>query len=248
MGDKMFGKLDLVQNAAFLSTAIYDYTDFEKITWDYESQNQRAYWRLKVLNNIAYFIFRGSVTKEDFLRDVFTVAWPFVTDRLGPVHPGAYLGLPEAWQEIKTKLTPTTQFIFSGHSLGSMEANIATGLAVIDGYNPIYQICFGCPRPAFKQLGILTKNIPEFGFRNISTDRQSWDHITTIPFDIWPEEFVHIGPMTDINVPPTMPDTWGPLFDWHHMVYYFQGVMGLTEEELISHEDNNMLLKQINLE
>ena len=243
----MFNRLDLVQNSAFLCTAIYDYADFENVIWDYASQNQLAYWRLKVLNNIAYFVFRGSVTKKDFLRDVFTVANPFTHDKLGPVHPGAYLGLPDAWTEIKTKLTTTTQFIFSGHSLGSMEANISTGLAVIDGYNPIYQICFGCPRPAFSQLGNLTKDIPEFGFRNISADRQSWDHITTIPFDVWPESFIHVGPLTDIDVPPAAPDAWGPLFDWHHMELYYEGVMNLTEDDLTTHADNNMLLKRANL-
>ncbi len=241
--------IDFVKNFATLSLAIYDYNvaPNSTVTWDYESQNQTAYWRLKVVDSIHHFVFRGSTTKDDFLRDVYTVANPFTHDKLGPVHPGAYIGLPEAWAEMKTKLGPNAQFAIGGHSLGSMETNISAGLAVLDGYTPLHQVCFGPPRPAFKQLGTLIKTIPQLGFRNISEDRQSWDHITTVPFDVWPEDFIHIGPLTDIDIAQPAPDPWGPLFDRHHMQLYYQACIDITEEEINAQKDVNMMLRQLYL-
>ena len=135
--------LDEVKNAVMLCEAIYAYSSAEIITWDYLSQG-KVYWGLKQIDGINYICFRGSTTIPDWFRDANALADPFVHDKLGPLHPGIYDGVPEAYAEIKSKVTEN--IIFTGHSLGSGETDIVSGLAVIDGINPLAKIGFGTPK------------------------------------------------------------------------------------------------------
>ena len=231
--------LDEIRTAAFLCEAIYDYPETSAWTWDYVSSGD-VYWAVKKIIDTSYVCFRGSTTLADWLRDLNAFANPISTDKLGPVHPGFFNGVPEAWEEIKTKIT-TNNFILTGHSLGSGEVDICAALAVLDGLPPRAKIGFGAPKAGFKQLGQLVKDVPDYCFRN--TDGVNWDLITSVPFSFFPEEYKHTAPLLNVHCEPVEGDTWGP-FAWHRMQYYRQAVASLTDESLSYHEKTSSLRRR----
>jgi hypothetical protein len=226
-----------VKTAALLSEAIYSYPSGAAIAWDYVAEGP-IYWALKQINGENYVCFRGSTTVEDWVRDFNALVNPITHFELGPVHPGFLANLPEAWEEIKTKVSKN--IVFTGHSLGSGEVDICSGLAVLDGIIPIAKIGFGSPKPGFKQLGQIVKNVPDFCFRN--TDGIYWDLITSLPATFYPEEYEHVAPLFNVNCPPEDDDAWGP-FAWHRMQYYRRAVEELTENDLIAHHVNAKFLR-----
>ena len=227
--------LEQVKTAALLCEAIYAYPSGVPVTWDYLSESN-VYWGLKVINDINYVCFRGSTTPEDWLRDFNAFANPFIHTKLGPIHPGFFHGMPEAWAEIKSKVN--SKLVFTGHSLGSGEADICAGLSVIDGIKPLAKVGFGSPKAGFKQLGRILKNVPDFCFRN--TDGLAWDLITSVPFTFFPEEYQHTAPLFDVCCTPQPNDVWGP-FAWHHMQDYRTAVNNLTEAQLTAHHQTSTL-------
>jgi Lipase (class 3) len=232
--------LDEVKNAAFLCEALYGQASIDW-GWDYRTNDDAViYWGLKRVANVAYVCFRGSTTVEDWLKDFNAFADPFTVDGLGPVHPGFFQGMPDVWTEIKSKLNGEA-FILTGHSLGSGEADICAGLAVLDNRPPAAKIGFGSPKAGFKQLGNLLKNIPDYCFRN--TNGINWDLITSVPFTFFPEEYQHTAPLFNVCAQPVEDDSWGP-FAWHRMQYYREAISGLTEAALAQHAHVSTLRRQ----
>ena len=227
--------LNEVKTAALLCEALYGYVNGPRVTWDFISEGN-VYWALKQVDGINYVCFRGSTTLEDWLRDLNAFATPVTHADLGPVHPGFLYGMPEAWAEIKSKVT--SNLILTGHSLGSGETDICAGLAVLDDVIPEAKIGFGSPKAGFKRLGQIVKNIPDFCFRN--TDGVAWDYITSVPFTFYPEEYQHTAPLLDVCCKPVLNDDWG-VFAWHRMQYYRAAVENLTEINLKHHHEISTL-------
>jgi len=229
--------LDTIKNSVILCEDIYAYPGASIITWDYLSQG-KVYWGLKRANNENYICFRGSTTLQDWLRDFNAVANPFIHDKLGPIHPGFWDGMSQAWTEIKSKVT--SNIVFTGHSLGSGEVDVASGLAILDNINPIAKIGFGSPKAGFKQLGQMLKNIPDFCFRN--TNGILWDLITSMPFTFYPEEYQHTAPLFNVCAAPPAYDEWG-VFSWHHIQLYKQAILNLTEARMNAHSNITIKMK-----
>ena len=117
-----------------LAVGIYDYAEIVPVPWDhYDSgiNSDGICWGLRALQGADIVVFRGSATLEDWIRDFDCVATPWVHDRLGPVHPGFYLGVDQALAEVAPMLRPHVPWVVTGHSLGAARAAIVAGLACV---------------------------------------------------------------------------------------------------------------------
>lgn len=82
---------------------IYDRTrDGE---WDFVGPVGPVFMGYKRLPEADLFINRGSITFQDWVRDLFAVRLPLDHDDLGPIHAGFFDGVPEAVAKIK-ELSP----------------------------------------------------------------------------------------------------------------------------------------------
>src|SRR5208337_1832770 len=228
----MTSKLEIVQNSALFSMAIYDYEGFEKVTWDYlETTNPLSiYWAIKEINDIQYVVFRGSATFLDWIRDFMTFGDPFYPSPFGLVHPGFHIGTPEVYQQLKPMLIKP--FVICGHSKGAGEADNIVASACLDDNPPLMRCVFGEPRPGDKKFGQIMRNVASFSFLN--EDLHGNDEITNVPWYIWPECFEHPSPLFFVSEPPAPNDDWGP-FAYHHMQLYYAAATKLTEDQLASH-------------
>jgi hypothetical protein len=171
-------------------------------------------------------IFRGSVTLVDWLRDAEVVADPLMHDRLGPVHPGFFEGLPELWARLRPTLA-AKPCIVAGHSLGAGRASLLTGLMVLDSQPPIWRLCFGEPRPAFPQGGAIIAKVRGRSFCN--GNGRAHDLVTDVPFTTWIEDYVHPTPLVPVCAPPTETQVrQDVLFAWHSMTLYDKAAPGAT--------------------
>src|SRR5690242_1459789 len=69
-------------------------------------------WAIKRLEGFDVVVLRGSVTLQDWLRDVQALA---VSSRIGQVHSGFYAGMEHMWADLKPMLEQPA--IVTGHSL-----------------------------------------------------------------------------------------------------------------------------------
>lgn len=209
---------------ADLNVGVYAYTGDAPVQWDHfepGSGSGGICWGLKRFDDTDVVVLRGSTTFQDWLRDFSTVANPFSHNKLGPVHPGFLVGLPETWATLKSLVQP--KWICSGHSLGAGRAAILTAIATLDGHAPISRVVFGEPKPAFVELAKLIEGTPGRSYRN--GDDTHHDLVTDVPFSFPPEYFVHPTPIVPVTARPTdtMFSGWG-IFSWHHMPLYAQAV------------------------
>jgi len=229
----MASNLEIVKNSSFLNMAIYDYEGFEKVTWDYlETTNSFSiYWGLKTIDNVDYFIFRGSYTFLDWIKDFCAIENPFYTAYgTVEVHPGFHFGTPEVYQRMKPMIKG--DYIVSGHSKGAGEADNIVVAGCLAKKPPIARIVFGEPRPGDKAFGALMQAVP--GFSLINQDANGHDEIVDVPFDIWPESYQHPGPLFKVSETPQPNDPWG-VFAYHHMQLYYAAVQKLTASTLDLH-------------
>jgi hypothetical protein len=163
-------------------------------------------------------IFRGTVTIWDWLRDLEALADPLEHAGLGAVHPGFFAGLPELWVRLKSRLL-TKPCIIAGHSLGAARASLFTGLMVLDGYVPLRRLCFGEPRPGFRQAGSIIARAKGRSYCN--GNGRAHDLVTDVPFTTFIEDYVHSTPLVPVSAPPTDADVRrDALFAWHSMTLY----------------------------
>jgi hypothetical protein len=173
--------------------------------------------------------FRGSATFTDWFRDLIALANPFVHDRLGPVHPGFLLGMEHAWKDIRPLLK--NPLVVTGHSLGAGRAAILCGLAIADGVVPVKRVCFGEPKPGFRELATLLEETPGVSYRN--GGGFAHDLVTDVPFSFPPEEYIHPTPLTYITNPPVPGHEWG-IFAWHSMALYRGGVLSPSPSPILT--------------
>lgn len=156
--------------------------------------------------------FRGSVTTEDWFRDLDTL--PTNDPALGGIHAGFAAGVGQFFAKNLQLLHQDT--IICGHSLGAARALICAGYAEQAGLRPKAVITFGSPRPGFSRLAEILIPVTIRSYQNRN------DLVTDVPRWIWPElPYLHPRPPIAINVPPA-PGEFG-IFADHHIQLYLQG-------------------------
>lgn len=192
------------------------------IVWDhYDSgaASDGVCWGLKHIGTDTVLVLRGSVTTQDWLRDLYAVANPFHHDDIGPVHPGFLSGMRTVERELGNLISKSQSLYIAGHSLGAARAAILTALLVFDGWEPTARVVFGEPKPAFMPLAKMIAHIPGRSYRN--GDSVHHDLVTDSPFSFPPEQYVHPTPIIPVCARPD-----GDLFQrngifaWHHMGLY----------------------------
>lgn len=182
-------------------------------------------WAISREDDVDVIVMRGSMTPEDWLRD--SMAAPYMSRRMGPVHHGFYLGLDNAWRDMKLVLRPGSLVAVVGHSLGAARAALLTGIMLDDGYPPAARIVFGEPKPGFAQLADFIKPVPARSYRNGAGENH--DIVTDLPFTI-PAlrlNYVHPAPLTYLECKPDPSDQSG-MFVYHHMDLYLAGVSAIA--------------------
>ena len=171
-------------------------------------------WALKKLDGYDAIVFRGSVTFQDWIRDLRAAPIP---TRLGSVHAGFYDGMEKAWAEVRA--LHTQPLMITGHSLGAARAAILTGLASLDNTAPVVRVVFGEPKPAFLDLAKIIQYTPGRSYRN--GNNRHHDQVTDAPISFPPFQYVHPTPIITVTEAPTG-DLFSRLgiFAWHHIDLY----------------------------
>jgi hypothetical protein len=173
---------------------------------------------LRKLDGFDVVVFRGSITAQDWIRDLHAEIIP---TRIGHVHEGFFAGMEHVWSELRPLLTQPV--IVAGHSLGAGRAAILCGLMVKDGAAPIRRVVCGEPKPGLIDLAQLIKGIPAASYRN--GDAVHHDLVTDVPFSLPPLEYVHPTPIVVVCAEPS-----GSLFErlgafaYHHIELYVAAV------------------------
>ena len=216
-----------------LCAAIYDPIALISPTWDHFDlgADDGVCYGLKKLDGCDVVVFRGSITLQDWLRDLFVLPIPALVPeltRIGHVHAGFFLGMEKVWGELQPLLTQPV--IVTGHSLGAARAAILTGLMVKDGRPPIARVVFGEPKPGLSDLAALIEGVPARSYRN--GDALHHDVVTDIPATMPPMQFVHPSPVVVVTKSPG-DDLFSKLgiFAWHHIELYQAAIAALTPKE-----------------
>lgn len=208
-------------DAATLCYALYDYADSLKVAWEYRAVDDGVAWAMVHYNNKLWVVYRGSVTTQDWERDLYAFVDPFLHDALGPIHPGFYKGLSSTVQKIVAYAKPDEEIGITGHSLGAGRASQATGLLALAG-SASSRIVFGEPHSGGAELARITAPYLGPSYRNTGGPNADWDdvdHVTAVP--PW---FQTPGPRTDLTVTPPSDDSWGA-FRYHHMQLYADAIL-----------------------
>lgn len=156
--------------------------------------------------------FRGSVTLEDWFRDLKAEA--IIDPVLGGLHAGFAEGLKEFFAEVIQLLHRDT--IVCGHSLGAARAIIFSAMMMTANLSPKAVIVFGCPRPGFNKLaGIMNKHECARAYKN------RYDLVTDLPRALLGLPFMNALGSIPLNVYPPSED-YG-LFADHHPELYAAG-------------------------
>ena len=193
----------------YLPTAIagaFDYYD--------AGMDDGVCWAIKRLDGFDVVVFRGSVTRQDWLRDLQALATP---SRVGHVHSGFYSGMEHMWGDLKPMLSQPV--IITGHSLGAARAAVLTALMTVDGVPPVARIVFGEPKPGLLDFAKLITGTPGRSYRN--GDSTHHDLITDVPFSFPPEQYVHPTPIIPVCCRPAGIEFADlGVFAWHHVGLY----------------------------
>jgi hypothetical protein len=205
-------------------------------TWDHFDlgADDGVCWGLKKLDGYDAVIFRGSITLQDWLRDLFVLPLPAMlplSTRIGHVHAGFYLGMEHVWQELRPMVSQPV--VIGGHSLGAARASDLCALMVVDGVTPAARVVFGEPKPGLIDLAEIIKDVPARSYRN--GDKLHHDLVTDVPMTFPPHQFVHPTPIVPVCAEPTG-DLFSRLgaFAYHHIQLYQAAVAALTLKEATS--------------
>lgn len=185
--------------------------------FDHVEETAGVCWALRRYPDLDLLVFRGSMTKEDWFRDVLAEL-PVTTN--GAWYPAGFEeGLNEARQAIVPLVSPSKAIIVAGHSLGAARAAIFAGMA---GWRfPVARlILFGCPRPGTTDLPRQLSGVPIASYRN----RQ--DPVTMVPTD---PPWSHVAPFIELDAPPDPADI--SIFRDHHLPLYIAGLEALEGQQ-----------------
>jgi len=179
---------------------------------------------LRKLAGYDVIVFRGSVSLQDWVRDLQAMA---ISTRIGHVHRGFYKGMEHVWAELRPLLTQPV--IVAGHSLGAARAAIMCGLMVKDGAPPIRRVVFGEPKPGLRDLADLIKAIPAASYRN--GDDCHHDLVADVPFSFPPLQYVHPTPIVPVFAGPTKAlfDGLGPFA--YHAIELYVAALAVQKQE-----------------
>lgn len=190
-----------------------------------EGKDDGICWGIVQEDDCDVIVLRGSYTNEDWLRDA--MARPYMSRRMGPVHHGFYLGMDNAWTDMKKHLRMDAKYVITGHSLGAARAALLTGIMLDDAWPIEARIVFGEPKPGFSTLAEFIRGIPARSYRNGISDAH--DLVTDLPFTIAALglDYVHPVPLTLVSAPPPVDDVTG-LFAWHHSSLYVEALKAFS--------------------
>lgn len=167
-----------------------------------------------IINNSL--ICRGSITRQDWLRDfeVFHFGEGKAHPQFGIIH----AGFDEGLDEFAAKALPLLRdgAYFSGHSLGAAHAYLLAGRYILEGRSPAGITVFGAPKPGCLQFAEFISRVKKSSYRN------GCDPVTEVPLVIG----------TDTAIAPTSakplmerPTDWSEgLMAWHNINLYEAGV------------------------
>jgi hypothetical protein len=201
-------------------TALFDFDHFDA------GLDDGVTWGLKKLPGYDLIVFRGSITLQDWVRDLRALA---IKTRIGHVHIGFHAGMEHVWSDIRPLLTQPA--IVSGHSLGAGRAAVLTGLMIADGDPPIARVVFGEPKPGLLDLAEFIKGVPGRSYRN--GDDINHDLVTDVPFSFPPLQYVHPTPVIPVCCRPHGDEfEQGGVFAWHHVELYETALAVLSQKEI----------------
>lgn len=214
---------------ADLCTRIYAEVGEPPVEWDFFEAglgDHGVCFGIIRLGDIDYVIFRGSKVFLDWRRDTDWWSRPRIDARLGPVWPGFVDAMPEAWQEIKTRISD--RVVIGGHSLGAARTSPLAALMKLDGIKPLARVVFGEPYPGMQPLANLIADIPSRSYRN--GDPHHHDVVTDVPYPLPLLNWVHPSPLIHVTAAPTQQatDLLGRLFNWHHCPLYRQAMKNMV--------------------
>lgn len=184
-----------------------------------------VFWAIKRLSGCDVVCFRGSITLQDWIRDVRAMAVP---TRVGHAHAGFYAGMENVWTEARPLIQQPV--IVCGHSLGAARAAVMTALMLADGAPPLARVVFGEPKPGLLDFAQFVKDVPARSYRN--GDAKHHDLVCDVPLSFPPLQYVHPTPIVPVNCPPE-----GSLFEklgafaWHHISNYETALAVLHDRE-----------------
>lgn len=171
-------------------------------------------WGLKRLPAFDVVVFRGSITLQDWVRDIRAAAVP---SRVGHVHAGFYAGMENVWTDVRPMLSQPA--IVVGHSLGAARADILAALMVVDGTPPVDRVVLGEPKPGLMDFAHILEGVPGRSYRN--GDATHHDLVTDLPFSFPPFEYVHPTPVVPICCRPDVSEFQKMgVFAYHHIDLY----------------------------
>lgn len=177
-------------------------------------------WALAKFPNEYVFMFRGSKTLKDWLRDLVAVP-TFEHNLFGPVHQGFLIGMTDAVDEMLSHWDMKTPITVAGHSLGAGRAALAIAKLIERGIpvNLMRRVVFGEPKPGFPQLADFISKVPGRSYRNGTTSHH--DTITDLPFTTDVLRYVHPTPLILVNQPPASEvEVLLDVFGFHHVQLY----------------------------
>jgi predicted lipase len=177
-------------------------------------------------------VFRGTVPTElqNWIQDLLAYPAPYKHQTFGPIHLGAFCGLPNVMEEIVPLLNLAVKTTFCGHSLGSQRAALA-GAIMLDEYQPdpslIRVVGMAGPAPGFDQFLQFMSKVEWRNYRNAAG--VYGDPVPLLAFNLPPAfAYKNIG-LTHVTAQPggflDLKDAL--LVDWHNSSLYVKGVAAL---------------------
>lgn len=201
-------------------TALFDFDHFDS------GLDDGVTWAIKKLPGFDLIVFRGSITLQDWIRDLRAMAVP---SRIGHVHVGFYAGMESVWHDLRPLLTQPA--IVAGHSLGAARAGVLAALMTVDGAPPVSRVVFGEPKPGLMDFGAIIKGIPARSYRN--GDDRHHDLVTDLPFSFPPLEYAHPTPVVPVCCKPDVSEfEQMGVFAFHHIELYETAVAVLPSKEI----------------
>jgi hypothetical protein len=181
-------------------------------------------WALRKLPGFDVIVFRGSITLQDWVRDLRAIAVP---TRIGHVHAGFYAGMEHVWEEAKPFLSQPV--VLTGHSLGAARAAVMAALMVKDRAPPASRVVFGEPKPGLVDFAKVIESVPARSYRN--GDATHHDLVCDVPLTFPPFQYVHPTPIVPVTCAPDPSrfDSYGA-FAWHHVELYQAALAAINLE------------------